>query len=396
MRPAQRISLFALIALAACSGPDGQAKKAQTAVQPPAPLGATTLNVETLADGLVNPWSLAFLPEGSILVTERDGRLRVIRDGALVAEPVSGVPAPYVKSQAGLFDVLLHPDFASNRVIFLSYASGAPGSNATRVISAVFDGASLSNVETVFETRTKKATAAHFGGRMALLPDRTLLVTVGDGFDYREQAQHLDSGLGKIVRINLDGTTPADNPFVSKDGALPEIYSYGHRNEQGLAVDRATGTVWETEHGPMGGDEINIIEPGVNYGWPIATYGLDYSGAQITPFTEYEGMRQPVKYWVPSIAPSGLAVYQGDLFPAWKGDLLVGALAKKALHRIDIENGVVVGEERYLDGERIRDVREGPDGAIYVTTEDHDGAPVGKVLRLTPAADDVSATAPAP
>jgi glucose/arabinose dehydrogenase len=396
MRPVQRISLFALTALAACSGPDGQAKKAQTAVQPPARLGATKLNVETLADGLVNPWSLAFLPDGSILVTERDGRLRVIRDSALAAEPVSGVPAPYVKSQAGLFDVLLHPDFASNRVIFLSYASGAPGSNATRVISAVFDGASLSNVETVFETRTKKATAAHFGGRLALLPDRTLLVTVGDGFDYREQAQHLDSGLGKIVRINLDGTIPADNPFVSKDGALPEIYSYGHRNEQGLAVDRATGTVWETEHGPMGGDEINIIKPGVNYGWPIATYGLDYSGAQITPFTEYEGTRQPVKYWVPSIAPSGLAVYQGDLFPAWRGDLLVGALAKKALHRVDIENGVVIGEERYLDGERIRDVREGPDGAIYVTTEDHDDAPVGKVLRLTPAADDVSATAPAP
>lgn len=396
MRPAQHISLIALTALAACGGPDGQAKKTQTTLQPPAPLGAMTLNVETLADGLVNPWSLAFLPDGSILVTERDGKLRVIRDGALVAEPVGGVPTPYVKSQAGLFDVLLHPDFASNRTIFLSFAAGAPDSNATRVISAVFDGASLTNIQTIFETRTKKSTAAHFGGRMALLPDRTLLVTIGDGFDYREQAQHLDSGLGKIVRINLDGTIPGDNPFVSKEGALPEIYSYGHRNEQGLAVDRATGTVWETEHGPMGGDEINIIEPGVDYGWPIATYGLDYSGAQITPFTEYEGTRQPVKYWVPSIAPSGLAIYRGDLFPAWKGDLLVGALAKTALHRIDIENGAVVREERYLDGERIRDVREGPDGAIYVTTEDHDGAPVGKVLRLTPADGGVSATAPAP
>ena len=386
MKKPLRLSVIVLTACAAaCSGPTGEARKTQTTLAPPAPAGGAALKVETLAEGLVNPWSLAFLPDGAILVTERDGKLRIIRDGRLVAEPVEGVPAPYVKSQGGLFDILLHPEFETNRTLYLSYAAGTPESNATRVISATFDGAALSNIQTIFETATRKDTPVHYGGRMALLPDRTMLVTVGDGFNYREKAQDLSSGLGKIVRLNLDGSIPADNPFVSKEGALPEIYSYGHRNEQGLAVDPATGAIWETEHGPMGGDELNVIEPGANYGWPLATYGLDYSGAQISPFTDYEGTTQPVKYWVPSIGPSGLVIYQGDLFSHWKGDLLVGALAKTALHRLDIESGKVVGEETYLQGERIRDVREGPDGAIYVTTEDHEGAPVGKVLRLTPA-----------
>lgn len=386
MKQTFRVSLIALTALAAaCSGPASEARKTQTALAGPAPNGALSLNVETLAEGLVNPWSMAFLPDGSMLVTERDGKLRVIKDGALVADPVAAVPAPYVKSQGGLFDILLHPDFAANRTIYLSYAAGTAESNATRVISAAFDGAALSDIKTIFETATRKDTPVHYGGRMALLPDRTMLITIGDGFNYREKAQDLSNGLGKIVRVNLDGTIPADNPFADKAGALREIYSYGHRNEQGLAVDPATGTVWETEHGPMGGDEVNIIEAGANYGWPLATYGLDYSGAQVSPFTEYEGTKQPVKYWVPSIGPSGLAIYQGDLFAGWKGDLLIGALAKTALHRLDLDGGKIVGEERYLEGQRIRDVREGPDGAIYVTTEDHDGAPVGKVLRLTPA-----------
>lgn len=386
MRPMTRVSFIALAAcLSACAGPSSEARKTQTAAAAAAPAGAVALKIETLAEGLVNPWSIAFLPDGSILVTERDGKLRIIRDGALAAEPVAGAPTPYVKSQAGYFDVLPHPDFATNRTIYLSFAAGTSDANATRVVSATFDGASLSDVKTIFEAKTLKSTPAHFGGRLALLPDRTMLVTVGDGFNYREKAQDLSNGLGKIVRINLDGSIPADNPFASREGTLPEIYSYGHRNQQGLAVDPASGTIWSTEHGPMGGDELNIIDPGANYGWPLATYGLDYSGAQISPFTEYEGTKQPEKYWVPSIGPSGLAIYQGDLFAKWKGDLLVGALAKTALHRLDMENGKVVGEERYLDGERIRDVREGPDGAVYVTTEDHDGAPVGKVLRLTPA-----------
>lgn len=381
-----RLSITALaILLAACGGPASEARKTQTALAAAAPEGVVKLKVETLAEGLINPWSLAFLPDGAILVTERDGKLRVIRDGALAPEPVAGVPAVYAKSQGGLFDVMLHPDFATNRTILLSFAAGTPDANATRVVSATFDGAALSNVQTIFETKPLKNTPVHYGGRLALLPDRTLLITVGDGFNFREKAQDLSNGLGKIVRINLDGSIPADNPFAGREGTRPEIYSYGHRNEQGLVVDSETGVIYETEHGPMGGDELNIIDAGANYGWPIATYGLDYSGAQISPFTAYEGTKQPEKYWVPSIGPSGLALYKGDLFAGWKGDLFVGALAKTALHRLDMEGGKVVGEERYLEGERIRDVREGPDGALYVTTEDHDGAPVGKVLRLTPA-----------
>lgn len=372
-------------ALSACGAAGNDARSIQTRQAAPAPQGVTALRIETLAEGLVNPWSLAFLPDGSILVTERDGKLRVIRDDRLVAAPVAGVPVPYVKSQAGFFDVLAHPDFETNRTIFLSYAAGDGGSNATRVISATFDGAALSDIKTVFETKTKKDTPAHYGARLALLPDRTLLVTVGDGFNYREKAQDLSNGLGKIVRVNLDGSIPADNPFASTEGALPELWSYGHRNQQGLAVDAETGTVYETEHGAKGGDEINIIRAGVNYGWPLATYGIDYSGAQVSPFTDYEGTEQPIKYWTPSIAPSGLAVYRGAMFPGWNGDLLVGALAEKSLHRVDMDGTAVMGEERYLDGERVRDVRVGPEGAIYVTTEDHDGAPTGKVLRLSPA-----------
>jgi glucose/arabinose dehydrogenase len=372
-------------ALSACGAAGNDARSVQTAQAAPAPQGATALRIETLAEGLVNPWGMAFLPDGSILVTERDGKLRVIREDRLVEAPVTGTPTPYVKSQAGFFDVLVHPDFGTNRTIFLSYAAGDAGSNATRVISATFDGAALSDIKTVFETATKKDTPAHYGARMALLPDRTLLITVGDGFNYREKAQDLNNGLGKIVRVNLDGSIPADNPFASREGTLPEIWSYGHRNQQGLAVDPETGTVFETEHGAKGGDEINVIEPGVNYGWPLASYGIDYSGAQVTPYTEYKDTRQPIKYWTPSIAPSGLAVYRGQMFAGWNGDLLVGALAKKALHRVDLEGNTVGGEERYLEGERVRDVRVGPEGAIYVTTEDHDGAPTGKVLRLSPA-----------
>lgn len=382
-RMAPGLAIAALALAAGCSGAANDARSVQTTQAPPAPAGGTKLKIETLAEGLVNPWGLAFLPDSSILVTERDGKIRIIRDGALVVEPVANVPEPYVRSQGGFFDILLHPDFESNRTIFLSYAAGDARSNATRVISATFDGAALSNFQTVFETTTKKNTPAHYGGRMALLPDRTLLITVGDGFNFREQAQDLSNGLGKIVRVNLDGSIPADNPFVGKENALPEIWSYGHRNQQGLAVAQ-DGTIWETEHGARGGDELNIIEKGANYGWPIATYGIDYSGVQISPYTEYEGTKQPVKYWTPSIAPSGLAIYESELFRDWQGDFFIGALAKTALHRLDMENGEVVGEERYLVGERVRDVRVGPEGALYVTTEDHDGAPTGKVLRLTP------------
>lgn len=363
----------------------GASENPQTFQQAPAPDGATSIKVETLAEGLANPWSIGFLPDGAILVTERPGRLRVVKDGALVKEPVAGVPAPYVANQAGLFEVLPHPDFANNHLIYLSYAHGTKESNSTRVVSAEFDGASLKNIKTVFEARPRRDKPVHYGGRLAYMPDGTMLVSLGDGFDYREKAQTLDNGFGKIVRVNLDGSFPADNPFTKKAGALPEIWSYGHRNVQGLAVDSASGIVYETEHGPRGGDELNVISAGKNYGWPLACYCIDYSGAKVTPFTSFKGTEQPQKYWTPSIGPSGLAVYRGALFKAWQGDLLVGAMAMRALHRIDMENGKIVGEERYLVGERIRDVRVGPDGAVYVTTEDRSGSPVGKLLRLTPA-----------
>lgn len=379
-----RLVISASFMLLAGADAYGAKPDPQTFQQPDAPVGEVKLNVETLAEGLVNPWSIAFLPDGSMLVTERAGRLRVIRNGKLVSEPVAGVPAVFAARQGGLFDVLPHPDFANNQTIFLSFSAGAAKQNATRVVSARFDGAALSDVRTLFDAAPLKNTPVHYGGRLAFLPDGTLLVTLGDGFDFREQAQKLDNHFGKIVRIRLDGAVPSDNPFVQQAGARAEIWSYGHRNVQGLAVDAATGAVYETEHGPRGGDEINAIRPGVNYGWPIACYCIDYSGARVTPFTEQKGTEQPLKYWTPSIGPSGLAVYRGDLFPAWKGDLFAGSMARRALHRIVMKDGKPVGEERYLVGERVRDVRAGPDGAIYVTTEDRNGAPDGKVLRLSP------------
>ena len=337
--------------------------------------------VTTVASGLDHPWSVAFLPDGRVLVTERSGQLRVIQDGKLLAKAVAGVPAVYAKSQGGLFDVLPHPDFAENRLIYLSYAAGLPSANATYIARARLDGDRLSDLKVIFRTHNLKNTPVHYGGRMAWLGDGTLVMTVGDGFDFREQAQKLDSGFGKIIRIRDDGSIPADNPFVGKAGARPEIWSYGHRNEQGLAYDPVAKRLYEHEHGPRGGDEVNIIEKGGNYGWPIATHGVDYSGASISPFKTYKGMIDGVVVWVPSIAPSGLAVYRGTMFQDWNGDLLVGALVDKNVRRVDIEGGKVVGEQVVFPQikARIRDIRVAPDGAIWVTTDDD----AGKVYRVS-------------
>jgi glucose/arabinose dehydrogenase len=382
----QKISCSAVLMAAALIPACVEAADPQTTLAAPAPEGKLALKVETVAEGLVNPWAIAFLPDGSMLVTEREGRLRVIRNGALVEAPVANTPAPFVANQAGFFDVEAHPDFANNRTIFLSYATGTASANATRVISAEFDGAALSNIKTVYEAKPLKKGGVHFGGRLAFPGDGTMLITLGDGFDYREDAQKLGSALGKIVHVRLDGSVPDNNPFTDKQGALPEIWSYGHRNVQGIVIDGA-GKVYAHEHGPQGGDEINIIAPGKNYGWPIACYCVDYSGAKVTPFWQYKGTEQPFKHWTPSIAPSGFAIYRGDKFPAeWQGDLVVGAMkaGSESLHRIDLDaSGKEVGEERYLVGQRVREVAIGPDGAIYVTTEDRRGAPVGKVLRIT-------------
>lgn len=389
---AAALALFA----AGCSGSDdasaaqnlkpgggGGDSALQKTLADPAPEGKTALQTETLATGLVNPWSLSFFPDGTILVTERPGRIRAIRNGELLPAPVPGAPEVMAYGQGGLFDILPHPDYADNQTVFISYAHGTPQANALRIARATFDGEKISGLEVIYEAKPLKDTGHHFGGRLVWGPDGKLYFTVGEGSRYKEKAQDMATSFGAVIRLNEDGSVPDDNPDFG-DGALPELYSKGHRNPQGFAYDAERGVLWEHEHGPRGGDEINIIKPGANYGWPIASYGIDYNGARITPFTEYEGTEQPFKYWTPSIAPSGLAVYHGDVFPAWNGDLLVGAMGERSLHRVIMDGDKETGEERYLIGERIRDVRVGPDGAIYVTTEDRGGAAEGKVLRLTP------------
>ncbi len=340
-----------------------------------------------LAAGLDHPWSLAFLPEGGILVTERSGRLRLIRDGKLQPNPIAGVPAVLQGGQAGLFDVVLHPDFASNSLLYLTYAHGTPGANATRVARARFDGSALLDLQVIFEAAPRKDTLNHFGGRMAFLQDGSFVLTLGDGFEYREQAQNARSDLGKIVHLGADGKAPNVPPAFT--GGASRLYSMGHRNEQGLVVDQATGRIYETEHGPQGGDELNLIVAGRNYGWPLITFGMDYSGAFVSPYKSRAGLEQPLLQWTPSIAPSGLALYSGDKFPAWQGDLFVGALAFKQLRRVDLnEQGQVVGEDILLTdlNQRIRDVRSAPDGYIYITTDyAPKGEITGRVLRIEPA-----------
>jgi glucose/arabinose dehydrogenase len=336
---------------------------------------AADYSLEDWATGLSLPWSIAFLPDGTALLTELGGTLRHIDGTGGVGEPLANVPAVYFAGQGGLFDVVLHPEFESNGWVYLSFAEGDPRDNGTAVARGRLAGNALEGVEIVFRNFSRKDTPVHYGGRMAFLPDGTLLLTTGDGFDYREAAQDVDSGLGKVLRMNDDGSAAAGNPFPGS----PYVFSYGHRNPQGLAVS-AQGDIWLHEHGPRGGDELNLIESGINYGWPAITYGLDYSGAVISPYSEWQGMAQPEKYWVPSIAPSGLSIYEGDLFPEWRGDLLLGALVDQEVRRIDLSGDRVVGEEALFEelNARVRDVRVGPEGALYVLTPD-------RIVRITPA-----------
>ena len=339
------------------------------------PAARADYQVQTVAGGLEHPWSLAFLPDGRMLVTERPGRLRVIEDGELRGAPVDGVPAVFASGQSGLLEVLPAEDFADTGTLFLSFVHGDKDANHTRVVRARFDGERLHDVEPIFTTAPAKSGDAHGGGKMLFLPDGTLLVSMGDGFYFREESQKLDSHIGKLVRINVDGSVPDDNPFVGRDGVLPEIYSYGHRHIQGLALDPANGRVYAHEHGPRGGDELNLVRPGANYGWPVISYGKDYSRALITPFTRMAGMEQPLLHWTPSIAPAGMALYQGDLFPDWRGDLFVGGLAEETLRRVSMSGGEP-GEQQILleeEGERIREVRAGPDGALYLLTDERNG-----------------------
>jgi len=346
------------------------------------PVQAAAYKIETVAEGLSYPWAIAFLPDGDMLVTERSGQLRRITDGELQQQPIGNLPELHVDGQGGLLDIIPDPDFATNHQLYLSFSIGSKSANALRVISARLEGDRLENITTLFTASPTKDTPHHFGGRLALMTDQTLLITVGEGFDYREKAQSLDNHFGKLIRLNKDGTVPADNPFAGREDVLPEIWSYGHRNPQGLLVS-VDGTVWLHEHGPRGGDELNRIEQGKNYGWPAITHGMDYSGAYVSPFTGAEGMEQPVAYWTPSIAPSGFCEYQGDLFPQWQGNLFVAALAEKSVRRLVMENGKVKTQEimfTELD-QRIREVRAGPDGYLYLLTDSDEG----KILRISPA-----------
>jgi len=348
---------------------------------------AGPVRVETVARGLDHPWSLAFLPDGRMLVTERPGRMRIVnRDGAL-SRPVEGVPTVFARSQAGLMDVILARDFAQSGTIFFCYAEPVAGGGRIAVARARLeqsDTPRLTGVTPIFHQKGSPSSGLNIGCRMAQAPDGNLFVTLGDHFAPKEDAQTLDNHIGKIVRITPDGKAPADNPFVGKPNALPEIWAYGLRNPQGLGFDPADGQLWEQEHGPMGGDEINVMAKGANYGWPAVSFGRNYDGTPVgTGKAHMEGVTDPVWHWTPSIAPSGMAFYTGDLFPAWKGSLFNGALKFQLLSRLEMKNGKPVKEERMLQelGERIRDVRQGPDGALYLTTDNS----AGRILRLVPA-----------
>jgi glucose/arabinose dehydrogenase len=344
----------------------------------------------TLLNGLEHPWSLAWLPDGSMLITERPGRLRIVRNGVLDPTPIAGVPQVLAAGQGGLMEVSLHPRFAENQLIYLTYSHGVRSTNQTRLARARFDGKTLRDVQVIFEVSPTKSGTQHFGSRIVWLPDNTMLLAIGDGGNppialngqlIRWQAQNLRSHLGKVVRLNDDGTAPQSNPFVSSRQAVPVIWSYGHRNIQGLVFDPTTKRVWSTEHGSQGGDELNLIQAGQNYGWPVVTHSKEYSGGEISRERSRPGMIDPKAIWTPSIAPSGLAIYTGDRFPQWKGDLFAGGLVSQEVRRIDLDaSGNVLGQQSIPIGQRVRDVRQGPDGLLYVLTD----SPNGRLIRFAP------------
>jgi glucose/arabinose dehydrogenase len=361
----------------------GCGSQSDAAPQGPLTSEQATFELVTVAGGLEHPWGMAFLPNGDLLITERPGRLRLLRDGVLDPAPVAGVPEVYASGQGGLLDVALDPEFAANRLVYLSYAAAGEGGNSTRVARARLGDGRLEDLEVIYTAMPLVSSSKHFGSRLAFDPQGHLFITVGErGQD--ERAQDLSDHNGSVIRLHPDGSVPADNPFVGSNDARPEIYSYGHRNPQGMAVHPETGVVWTQEHGPRGGDEVNLVRPGVNYGWPVITHGIDYSGLSVGEGTHKEGMAQPVHYWDPSIAPSGMAFYTGDAFPEWQGDLFIGALRDQLLVRLELDGERVVAEERLLEDAigRIRDVEVGPDGFLYLLTDERDGA----LYRLEPAA----------
>jgi glucose/arabinose dehydrogenase len=374
--------------------PNAQGQKPAFAGQTRAPEQKLNVafDVVTVSEGLANPWGLAFLPDGRMLVTERPGRLRVVSaDGRQMSEPVAGLPAVDARGQGGLLDVALDPAFQKNQLIYWSYAEPGQGVNNTAVARGRFvDGAApkVENVQVIFHQAPSLNSTLHFGGRLVFGRDGTLFITLGDRSitEGRMQAQRMDGLLGKIVRLNPDGSVPKDNPFVGKDGVRPEIWSLGHRNIQAATLHPTTGELWEVEHGTRGGDEVNVSRKGKDYGWPTIAYGIEYQGPPITGgIQQQQGMEQPVYYWDPNIAPSGMVFYTGTLFPAWQNSLFIGGLGSLNLVRLTIKGDRVVGEERLLQDlqpqrERIRNVRQGPDGALYLLTD----SAKGRILKLVP------------
>jgi len=342
---------------------------------------AGPVKVEAVAKGLEFPWGLAFLPDGRMLVTERPGRLRIVEKNGSLSEPIKGVPEVFAHGQGGLLGVTLDPKFASNKLIYFAFSEPGDGDLAgTAVARAKLDDDSLDNVEVIFRQKPKVDGGNHFGGRVVFAPDGKLFVTLGERFKF-DPAQDLSVDLGKIVRINPDGSVPDDNPFVGQDGKLPEIWSYGHRNVQGAAIHPETGKLWESEFGPLGGDELNIIEPGKDYGWPVVSWGKNYDGTEIPDPPTHPEFTDAIRHWTPVISPSGITFYTADRFPEWKGNLLIAGLSAEGIVRLTLDGEKVVGEERIPMGVRIRDVVQGPDGAVYALVD----AGKGKVLRLTPA-----------
>lgn len=346
------------------------------------------IRVETFAEGLSHPWGIAFLPDGGALVTERAGRLRHVSAEGELSEPLAGLPEVDARGQGGLLDVALDPDFAQNRRVYWSYAEPGEGGNSTAVARGTLaeDLSAVTDVEVIFSQQPKVQSIRHYGSRLVFDAAGDLFITLGERSDeeFRGQAQELGSHLGKIVRLHPDGAVPEDNPFLQTEGALPEIWSYGHRNIQAAAINPETGELWEIEHGPRGGDELNIPEAGKNYGWPIVSFGVNYSGSPVgsgeSAGPDFEG---PIYQWTPVIAPSGMTFYSGAAFPEWQGDLFVGGLAATTLVRLEVDGREVTHEERILEdlGLRIRDVVEGPEGALYLLTDESDG----ESLRISPA-----------
>ena len=367
-------SFLLALGLSACMEP----QPAPELVEKP----SSDFNLETLAEGLRSPWAVAELEGNAYLITEKPGALIRFSDGNRTE--IEGLPADILaEGQGGLLDVKLAPDFAETREIYLSYAYGTMEANGTALMRATLDGNELKDATTIFRASPPKSGSQHFGSRIAFLPDDTLILTLGDGFAFREDAQKPETHLGKIVRLTRDGGVPQDNPFLGQDGYKTQIYSMGHRNVQGLAYDAETNTLWEHEHGPRGGDELNILTGGENYGWPLVTKGVDYNGARITPFEDKDGYVEAIHSWVPSIAPSGLVIYRGDMFPDWNGDALIGGLASRDLRRVDLENGTSVKEVDLLSDldMRIRDVRVAADGSVLILTDDPEN---GQLIRLSP------------